>query len=194
MDVTPVTLTGRQVRLEPLSLGHLERLCEIGFEESLWRWGVSSIQSAEDMKDYVSTALQSQAEGTALPFVTIESSSDRIVGSTRYANIDKENRRLEIGWTWIASPWQGTVINTEAKYLMLRHAFEVLGCNRVEFKTDSLNEKSRRALLRIGATEEGTFRNHMIVQGGRLRHSVFFSIINSEWPRVKADLEEKLAR
>ncbi len=193
MEIIPVTLAGRHVRLEPLSPGHLERLCEIGFEESLWRWGVSSIQTAEDMNDYVATALRSQAEGTALPFVTIEKSSDRLVGSTRYANIDKENRRLEIGWTWIAPPWQRTVLNTEAKYLMLLHAFEVLVCNRVEFKTDSLNEKSRRALLRIGATEEGTFRNHMIVQGGRLRHSVFFSIINSEWPRVKADLEEKLA-
>ena len=194
MEITPVTLSGRHLRLEPLSLDHLERLCEIGFEESLWRWGVSSIQSVADMRDYVATALQAQAEGTALPFVTIENSSDRIVGSTRYANIDKENRRLEIGWTWIAPPWQRTVINTEAKYLMLLHAFEVLGCNRVEFKTDSLNDQSRRALLRIGATEEGTFRNHMIVRDGRLRHSVFFSIINSEWPGVKANLEEKLAR
>ena len=194
MEITPVTLSGRHVRLEPLSVGHVESLCEIGCEESLWRWGVSSIQSLVDMRDYVATALQAQAEGTALPFVTIENSSDRIVGSTRYANIDRENRRLEIGWTWIAPPWQRTVINTEAKYLMLRHAFDVLGYNRVEFKTDSLNDQSRRALLRIGATEEGTFRNHMIVRGGRLRHSVFFSIINSEWPRVKADLEEKLAR
>lgn len=194
MEITPVTLSGRHVRLEPLSLDHLGPLCEIGFEESLWRWGVSAIQTVEDMRDYVATALQAQAEGTALPFVTIENSSDRIVGSTRYANIDRENRRLEIGWTWIAPPWQRTVINTEAKYLMLLHAFEVLGCNRVEFKTDSLNDQSRRALLRIGATEEGTFRNHMIVRGGRLRHSVFFSIINSEWPGVKATLEEKLAR
>lgn len=194
MEITPVTLSGRHVRLEPLSLGHLEPLCEIGFEESLWRWGVSSIQSLEDMRDYVATALQAQAEGTALPFVTIENSSDRIVGSTRYANIDKENRRLEIGWTWIAPRRQRTVINTEAKFLMLRLAFEVLGCNRVEFKTDSQNGPSRRALLRIGATEEGTLRNHMIVRGGRLRHSVFFSIINSEWPTVKADLEDKLAR
>jgi RimJ/RimL family protein N-acetyltransferase len=194
MEITPVTLSGRHVRLEPLSRDHLEPLCEIGFEESLWRWGVSSIQSLEEMRDYVTTALQAQAEGTALPFVTIENSSDRIVGSTRYANIDKENRRLEIGWTWIAPQWQRTVINTEAKFWMLRHAFDVLGCNRVEFKTDSLNDKSRRALLRIGAREEGTFRNHMIVQGGRLRHSVFFSIINSEWPSVKANLEAKLAR
>jgi N-acetyltransferase len=194
MDLKPVTLEGLHVRLEPLSLSHLDRLCEVGLEESLWRWTTALIQTPEQMREYVSTALKCQAEGTALPFVTIQKSSGRVVGSTRYGNIDKDNRRLEIGWTWIAVPWQRTVINTEAKYLMLRHAFESLGCNRVEFKTDSLNEQSRRALLRIGAREEGVFRNHMIVQGGRLRHSVFFSIIKSEWPAIKTNLEAKLAQ
>ena len=192
MEITPVTLTGRHVRLEPLSLDHLDRLCEVGLEESLWRWTVATVQTVADMKEYVATALRARAEGSALPFVTIEQASGRIVGSTRYGNIDQDNRRLEIGWTWIAPAWQRTVINTEAKYLMLLHAFEVLDCNRVEFKTDSQNEKSRRALLRIGATEEGVFRNHMIVQGGRLRHTVFFSIIKSEWPAIKANLEAKL--
>jgi N-acetyltransferase len=194
MDITPVTLAGRHVRLEPLSLGHLDRLCEIGFDEGVWRWTLATVQTPEDMREYVAAALKSQDEGTALPFATVERSSNRVIGSTRFANIDKEHRRLEIGWTWIAPAWQRTIINTEAKYLMLSHAFETLGCNRVEFKTDSLNEKSRNALRRIGAQEEGTFRNHMITQGGRLRHTVYFSIINSEWPAVKANLESKLGR
>jgi RimJ/RimL family protein N-acetyltransferase len=116
------------------------------------------------------------------------------VGSTRFGNIDTYNRHVEIGWTWIGKEWQRTYVNTETKYLMLSYAFEELGCIRVEFKTDSLNERSRNAILRIGAIEEGMFRNHMIVQGGRFRHSVYFSIIDSEWPALKARLEEKLNR
>ena len=194
MDISPVTLAGRHVRLEPLSLAHLDRLCEIGFDEGVWRWTLATVQTPEDMREYVAAALKSQDEGTALPFATVEQSSNRVIGSTRFANIDKEHRRLEIGWTWIAPAWQRTIINTEAKYLMLSYAFETLGCNRVEFKTDSLNEKSRNALRRIGAQEEGTFRNHMVTQGGRLRHTVYFSIISSEWPAVKANLQSKLAK
>ncbi|MEX1276209.1 MAG: GNAT family protein, partial [Bacteroidota bacterium] len=121
-------------------------------------------------------------------------SSGTVVGSTRFANIERTHRRLEIGWTWVARAWQRTPINTEAKYLMLTHAFETLGCIRVELKTDSLNEKSRKAMLRIGAKEEGTLRNHMITQEGRIRHSVYYSITNDEWPGVKRLLEEKLTR
>lgn len=194
MDPKPVTLDGVHVRLEPLSLNHLDQLAAVGLDPNLWRWTMTLIRTPEDMKNYISTALRWQDEGTALPFVTVEKSSARVIGSTRYGDIDKENRRLEIGWTWIAPPWQRTLSNTEAKYLMLRHAFESLGCIRVEFKTDSLNEQSRQALLRIGAKEEGILRNHMIAYGGRVRHSVYFSIIDSEWPDVKANLEEKLAR
>ena len=193
MDLKPVTLEGAHVRLEPMTADHLDQLCEVGFHPAIWRWGISQIQTREDMKKYIDTALKSQDEGTALPFVTLEKSSGRVIGSTRYANIDQENRRLEIGWTWITPKWQRTAINTEAKYLMLRHAFEDLGCIRVEFKTDSLNDQSRTALERIGAQEEGILRNHMIAYGGRLRHSVFFSIIDTEWPAVKANLEAKLA-
>lgn len=193
MLVTPVTLEGNHVRLEPLSLDHLELLGEVGLEPELWRWTASQVSTRGDMRAYVETALKWQAEGTALPFATISKQTGRLVGSTRFANIDSENRHMEIGWTWIALPWQRTAINTEAKYLMLRHAFEKLGCIRVEFKTDSLNEKSRKALLRIGAKEEGTFRNHMIVHDGRYRHSVYFSVIESEWLEVKAQLEEKLS-
>lgn len=194
MNIDPLVLEGRDVRLEPLSLAHHAALCEVGLDEELWRWTLTVIRTPEEMRSYIETALEEQAKGLSLPFATIEQASGRVVGSTRYGNIDQANRHLEIGWTWIGRNWQRTPVNTEAKYLMLRHAFETLGCIRVEFKTDSLNEKSRRALLRIGAKEEGTFRNHMITATGRIRHSVYFSIIDSEWPIVKADLEEKLAR
>ncbi|MBI3193358.1 MAG: GNAT family N-acetyltransferase [Ignavibacteriae bacterium] len=134
-----------------------------------------------------------QMEGTALPFAIIENNSNKAIGSTRYGNIDHVNKRLEIGWTWVARPWQRTAINSETKLLLLTHAFETLGCIRAEFKTDSLNLQSRAALLRIGAKEEGIFRNHMITPGGRIRHSVYFSIIESEWKDVKKRLEEKLS-
>lgn len=194
MNLRPLTLEGNFVRLEPLTLNHLASLCEVGLDPELWRIAVSFINTQEDMKTYIETALRWQAEGTALPFATVERSSNKVVGSTRFGNIDKANRRVEIGWTWIARPWQRTVINTEAKYLMLKHAFETLGCIRVELKTDVLNAKSRAAMLRIGAKEEGVFRNHIITQSGRIRDSVYFSIIDKEWPQVKALLEEKLAR
>ena len=192
MLVEPVTLEGRHVRLEPLALTHHSELCAVAFDEEIWRYTTSVIERPEDLKQYIETALRSQQKGEALPFATLDKTSGRAVGSSRYAAIDVQNRRLEIGWTWIARDYQRTYVNTEAKYLMLGHAFEALGCLRVEFKTDSLNEKSRRALLRIGAKEEGTFRNHMIMPTGRIRHSVYYSIIDTEWPEVKATLEEKL--
>jgi RimJ/RimL family protein N-acetyltransferase len=192
MLIKPVTLEGKFIRLEPLSLEHNAGLCEVGLDEELWRWTTQPVRTAEEMRAYVQAALDEQARGAALPFATIEKPSGRLIGSTRYGNIDRANRRVEIGWTWLGLKWQRTAANTEAKYLMLRHAFETWGCIRVEFKTDSLNEKSRAALLRIGAEEEGIFRNHMITSTGRFRHSVYFSIINSDWPAVKARLEQKL--
>jgi RimJ/RimL family protein N-acetyltransferase len=194
MIVEPLILEGRRVRLEPLRLDHQGRLCEVGLDEDLWRWTTTRISTPEEMRLYIETALEEEAAGMSLPFATIEKASGRVIGSTRYGNIDRANRRVEIGWTWIGRSYQRTPANTEAKYLMLRQAFETWGCIRVEFKTDSLNERSRNALERIGAKEEGTFRNHMITYTGRLRHSVYFSIINSEWPSVKIALEEKLAR
>lgn len=194
MNIEPVTLEGTHVRLEPLSLAHHEALSNIGLDESIWRWNPTPVQTADEMRAYIEEALAGQASGTVLPFATVERSSGTVVGSTRYANVEVAHRRLEIGWTWIAPRWQRTAVNTEAKYLMLRHAFETLGCQRVELKTDSLNERSRNAILRLGAKEEGTFRNHMMTSSGRIRHSVYFSIIDSEWPAVKAGLEEKLAR
>jgi N-acetyltransferase len=193
MAVEPVTLEGAHVRLEPLSLAHHAGLTEVGLGEELWRWISAPVRTPDEMRAYIETALKEQAAGTALPFATVERRTGRAIGSTRYGNVDRSNHRVEIGWTWIAGPWQRTAVNTEAKYLMLRHAFETLGCIRVELKTDSLNERSRNAILRIGAKEEGTFRNHMITSSGRIRHTVYYSIIDSEWPAVKARLEEKLS-
>ena len=187
-------LEGAQVRLEPLTFEHHAALCEVGLDPELWQWIPYRATTAEEMLGYIQGALKDQAAGIALPFATVERSTGRVIGSTRYMNIDMANRRVEIGATWIAKPWQRTAINTEAKYLMLRHAFETLGCVRVELKTDALNEKSRNAILRIGAKEEGTLRRHMLTWTGRLRDTVYFSILDSEWPHVKAALEAKLTR
>ncbi|MCB0076482.1 MAG: GNAT family N-acetyltransferase [Anaerolineales bacterium] len=190
---TPVTLEGDFVRLEPLAMSHLEPLCAVGLDPSLWEWTVSKVATCEQMAAYLQDALDGQAAGTMLPFVTIERASGTVVGSSRYGNIDVTNRRLEIGWTWVAPAWQRTAINTEAKLLMMRHAFDGLGCQRVELKTDARNERSRRAILRLGAKEEGRLRKHMVVAGGRVRDTVYFSVIDDEWPTVEARLMAMLS-
>jgi N-acetyltransferase len=187
-----MTLTGESVRLEPMTIEHLDPLCTVGLDPELWTWGLNRLETREHMREYVEEALALRDVGSAIPFVTVESGSGEVIGSTRFGNIDRRNRRYEIGWTWIAPAWQRTAINTEAKYLMLRHAFEELDAVRVEFKTDALNARSRAAIARIGAREEGILRNHMITADGRLRDSVYFSIIASEWPEVKAGLREKM--
>ena len=187
-------LEGAQVRLEPITLEHHPALCEVGLDPELWQWIPYRATTAEEMRAYIQSALDAQAAGTAEPFATVERLTGRVIGSTRYMNIDRANRRVEIGATWIAKPWQRSAINTEAKYLMLRHAFETLGCIRVELKTDALNQKSRNAILRIGAKEEGTLRQHMLTWGGRLRDTVYFSVLDTEWPQVKAALGAKLTR
>ena len=193
MVVGPVILEGRYVRLEPLTVEHTKQgLAEVGLDEDLWKWIPKPVRTPEEMSAYVEAALKEQASGSALPFALIETASGRAIGSTRYGNIDRAHYRVEIGWTWVAREWQRSAVNTETKYLLLRHAFETLRCIRVELKTDSLNERSRAAILRIGAREEGTFRNHMITASGRIRHTVYFSIIASEWPDVKTRLESKL--
>jgi RimJ/RimL family protein N-acetyltransferase len=192
MIVLPVALEGHHVRLEPLTKAHLAGLAQVGLDEELWRWIPTQVRTAEEMAAYIETALEEQKRGLSLPFAILEKASDRVIGSTRYGNIDHLHHRVEIGWTWVAREWQRTTMNTEAKYLLLRHAFETLGCIRVELKTDSLNEKSRAAILRIGAQQEGIFRNHMITASGRIRHTVYFSIVDSEWPAVKARLESRL--
>jgi RimJ/RimL family protein N-acetyltransferase len=192
MNVARVTLEGRHVRLAPLSQAHQAGLSAIGLDEELWRWIPTPVRTPEEMSAYIVTALDEQARGVSLPFALVEKSSGLAIGCTRYGNIDRTHHRMEIGWTWVAPAWQRTAANTEAKYLLLRHAFETLGCIRVELKTDSLNEKSRAAMLRIGAREEGTFRNHMITASGRIRHTVYFSILDSEWPAVKARLQSMM--
>jgi len=190
----PVTLAGRHVRLEPLAPDHVPALAGVAFDPELWRWTRTSLCTPDDVREYVESALHDRETGLALPFATVEAASGRVIGSTRFANGSAEDRRVEIGWTWVARPWQRTPANTEAKYLMLRHAFETLGCVRVELKTDALNEKSRAAILRLGAKEEGILRRHMRAGGGRMRDTVYFGILDDEWPAVKAGLEAKLAR
>lgn len=192
MVIAPVVLEGQHIKLEPLQKSHLAGLAAVGLDPELWRWIPTPVRTIEEMAAYIETALREQEQGMSLPFALVERQTGRAVGSTRYANIERAHHRVEIGWTWVAPEWQRTAINTEAKYLLLKHAFETLGCIRVELKTDSLNERSRAAILRIGAREEGTFRNHMITASGRLRHSVYFSIVDSEWPAVKARLEKML--
>jgi len=192
MKIESIVLEGEAVRLVPLEIKHLGELYEAPSDKSLWLWTTNIIETKDDLQRYVETALDEQTRKVSLPFVTIEKSSNRIVGSSRFGNIDVKNRKAEIGWTWINPQWQRTVINTEAKLLMLAHAFEIWNCVRVELKTDVLNEKSRRAILRLGATEEGVLRRHLITDAGRFRDTVYFSIIDSEWQQVKANLNEKL--
>jgi RimJ/RimL family protein N-acetyltransferase len=181
------------VRLEPLSHDHIDAMYAAASDPELWRWTTTHIASRDDMAKYVETALQGQRARTTLPFATFDAQSDELIGSTRFGNIDLANRRVEIGWTWLRRDHQRTACNTEAKYLMLRHAFEVLGCVRVELKTDALNEKSRAAIRRIGAVEEGILRAHMRTATGRMRDSVYYSILDREWPEVRARLENMLA-
>jgi RimJ/RimL family protein N-acetyltransferase len=192
MLIEPTVLSGEIVRLEPLGAAHVPALTRVGLHPELWQWTTTRIENEREMAEYVHTALDCVRAGTALPFVTIAQATGEVIGTSRFANIDRANRRVEIGWTWVTPEWQRTGANVEAKLLMMEYAFERLGCIRVEFKTDSLNQKSRRALLGIGAKEEGTLRNHMVVWDGRLRHSVYFSVIESEWAGVKSLLQQRL--
>ncbi|MFL5537949.1 MAG: GNAT family N-acetyltransferase [Longimicrobiaceae bacterium] len=194
MPLEPVTLEGRHVRLVPLTLEHVPALWEAAGDPDIWRWTLNRPGSEADMRQYVEAALASRAAGRALPFATTEAATGRVIGSTRYHNWEPPHPRVEIGYTWIARPWQRTPVNTEAKYLMLRHAFETLGLARVELRTDALNARSRAAIARIGGVEEGILRRHMLTDSGRIRDTVYFSILDDEWPQVKLRLEEKLAR
>lgn len=185
MDIRPITLEGHYVRLEPLTPHHAAAFYEAGREWNL---------TPEEVKAGIESALRQQSLGSALPFATVEKSSSQVVGGTRFLHIVPEHRRLEIGSTWIAKPWRRTAINTEAKFLMLEHAFERLGCTRVEFMADALNETSRKAILRLGAKEEGTFRNYIIRADGQIHDAVFYSIIETEWPSIRIRLLGMLAR
>jgi N-acetyltransferase len=193
--VLPVTLEGSVVRLEPVRREHADLFWEVAKNdlEDIFRWIPYSMKTPEDFQRLIDKAFEEQERGESVVFATVERSSGRVIGSTRFMNIDRINRRVEIGSTWIAPAWQRTAVNTEAKYLMLRHAFEVWGCMRVELKTDALNQKSRSAILRIGAQEEGTLRRHLLTSTGRVRDTVYFSILDHEWPKVKARLEDRLS-
>jgi RimJ/RimL family protein N-acetyltransferase len=183
-----VTLEGRIVRLEPLSRDHLEGLAEVAFDPDLWRWTLAGAIDRAALEGWLDAALANASAGTELPFATIDRATGRPIGSSRYLSIVPDHRRLEIGWTWIGRPWQRSGVNREAKLLMLEHAFERLGCQRVEFKTHARNEQSRGALLGIGAAFEGIFRKHMLGRDGQVRDSAYFSITNDEWPAVKSRL------
>ena len=193
MQIYPVTLAGEHLRLEPLSTAHAESLIAAAADGELWNSTVTLVPSRENIGEYIDAALQGQANGRELPFVIIGQSSDTVVGTTRFYDIERNDRRVAIGYTWIARSAQRTAINTEAKLLLLTHAFETWHCIRVELITDFLNEQSRAAILRLGAKQEGVLRNHMIMPGGRIRDSVCFSIIDAEWPEVKPRLLARLS-
>jgi RimJ/RimL family protein N-acetyltransferase len=192
--VTPVTLEGSVVRLDPVRREHAGIFWEAAKDalDDIFQWIPYRMQTREDFDSLVEKIFEDQERGESVAFATVERSSGRVIGSTRFMNIDRANRRVEIGSTWIAPAWQRTAVNTEAKSLMLRHAFDVWKCMRVELKTDALNQRSRNAILRLGAKEEGTLRKHLITWTGRVRDSVYFSILDTEWPEVKAWLEQKL--
>jgi N-acetyltransferase len=192
--MVPVTLAGRHVRLVPLAAEHLPALTTAGADPAIWQWYSVTGHTPETMRAFVQDGIDSAQKGTAVPFTVIEAASGAIVGSTRFGTIERRHRRAEIGWTWLAPRVQRTPINTEMKYLMLGHAFDAWRLMRVEFKTDSFNDKSRNALARIGATFEGIHRNHMVTYTGRIRHSAWYSVTDTDWPDVKRGLEAKLAR
>ena len=186
-------LTGAHVHLVPLSHDHVSALCEVGIDPELWRWVPTNVENVDGMRAFVTEALAERDAGRAIPFAQIDATTNRVVGTTRLANIDRTHRRAEIGWTWIGRPWQRTAINTEAKLLLFTYAFGTMGCKRVELKTDALNSQSRTAIARLGAVQEGIFRRHMITSTGRSRDTVYFSVIEEEWPTVRRNLEDRLA-
>lgn len=190
----PIELVGNRIRLTPLSEIHLPALWKAGHHPEIWQIAMNIMESEQDMERYVRIALQEQAEGRALPFATTLLETGEIIGSTRFGNIEAAHKRVEIGWTWITPSYQRTFVNTEAKYLMLTHAFETWDVNRVELKTDVLNTKSRNAMLRIGAKEEAVLRHHVIRENGTVRDNIFYSILKSEWPEVKQNLEEMMRK
>jgi RimJ/RimL family protein N-acetyltransferase len=193
MNPEPVKLIGKFVRLEPLSEVHVPSLAKVGLEPEIWRYmRYGKVESEEQLRVWVRELLDQQAQGTDLPFAVIHLVSENAIGCTRYLNIDIPNRSLEIGGTWYGLAYQGTMVNTECKYLLLKHAFEKLSCIRVWFKTDRRNTRSMHALERLGAQKEGMLRNHMILPDGYIRDSVMFSILPDEWPAVKQKLEARL--
>lgn len=194
MDIHPVVLEGKFIRLVPLNEDHVPDLTIAGQDESIWKYMLYGIlKDEEHMRLWVQDMLERQKRGTDLPFAIILQRTGKAIGASRYIDIHRADRGIEIGGTWFAVEYQRTAVNTESKYLLLKHAFETLGCMRVQFKTDLRNERSQRAIERLGAVKEGIFRKHMLLWDGTIRDSVYYSIIDTEWPGVKARLEEKLA-
>ncbi len=190
---SPITLEGKVVRLEPSTLSHVPGLATAGKDESIWKYMVyGNLSSLDSMEKWVNDLLRLQAAGTDLPFTVIHKTSGTIIGATRFLEMRARHRSLEIGGTWYAPQYQRTAVNPECKYLMLKYAFEQLKCIRVQFKVDLRNEHSIRAIERLGAIREGVLRNHMILPDGTIRDSVYFSILDREWPDVKIKLEERL--
>ncbi len=195
MEVKPIVLQGKHVRLEPMTEAHIPGLAVIGIGQTFWDFMLyGNIKTVDNMRDWVLDILSRAEKGTDLPFVAVHLPSGRVAGATRYLNIVPKDRGLEIGGTWYGTEFQRTPVNTECKYLLLSHAFETLGCIRVQLKTDLRNERSQKAIERIGAVKEGILRNHMILPDGRYRNSVFYSILDTEWPEVKKRLEDMLKR
>ena len=192
-DVKPVVLEGRLVRLEPLADRHASGLVKAAEDPDLFRWYTTAMNTPEAITEWLETGLAEQERGVSLPFATLDQESGAVIGTTRFGNIDRRNLRVEIGWTFLLRAWQRTGANREAKYLMLRHAFDVWQVRRVEFKTHASNAQSRTALAALGAQEEGTLRKHMVMPDGSARDSVYFIILDTEWTRVKANLEERAA-
>ncbi len=188
--LAPVTLVGQHVRLEPLTRDHANALWAVAQDRALWQWALSDVVSRADLDAYIETVLEAQAAGTALPFVIVAAGT--VAGSTRFGNAAPEHGRVEVGWTFVGAPWQRTAVNTEAKRLLLGHAFEALGARRVELKTDARNAASRAAIARLGAVEEGTLRQHAVRAHGDVRDTVYFSILADEWPTVRARLDARL--
>ena len=189
----PLVFEGRHVRLEPLAWAHRDELLEHALDPDLWQWTLTRIHKPEDLDAFIETALGLRETGSVIPFATVDRATSRAIGSTRFANIDRENRRLEIGWTWLGRRFHRQAFNTEAKLLMLAHAFERMDCIRVEFRVNAPNARSRAAVARLGAREEGTLRHHQIAPDGRMLDWVYYSILREEWPAVRESLEQKLA-
>jgi N-acetyltransferase len=195
MDLRPTTLTGRRVRLEPLDLErHFEGLAAVSLDPEIWTWTLSQCLTRDDLRAYLDQAIADRDQGTCLPFATIDLESGQIAGCTRFGSIEHRHRRVEIGWTWIAPAFQRSHINTEAKHLMFKHAFEVLGCVRVELKTNAQNQRSRNAMRRLGCVEEGTMRKHAVNDRGVFRDTVYYAVIDTDWLAVKAHIEALMAR
>ena len=194
MQVALITLEGARVRLEPLTMDHLPALVEAAKDQHLWQWWTDPMKTEEDLRRYIQSGLDGAAAGTVMPWATRSKRDGRIVGATRFGDIQVKNRGLEIGWTWLHPDYQRSGINVEAKYLQLAHAFETMGARRVVFKTHHNNLKSQNAIKALGAKPEGVFRNHVIMHDGSTRHTHWFSIIAEEWPEVKARLEQRMQR